>query len=137
MEPFVINGKTAVLNLAKNPAGFNQAIATVASDKCKKDILIALNDGAGDGIDVSWIWDVDFEKLINSNVESITASGIRKDDLALRLKYAGFKNINVKENNKQTLSDVISGGGDVAYILVNYTAMFGTQTNLKALEENK
>lgn len=137
MEPFVINGKTAVLNLAKNPAGFNQAIATVASDTRKKDILIALNDGAGDGIDVSWIWDVDFEKLINSNVESITASGIRKDDLALRLKYAGFKNINVKENNKQTLSDVISGGGDVAYILVNYTAMFGTQTNLKALEENK
>lgn len=137
MEPFVINGKTAVLNLAKNPAGFNQAIATVASDTRKKDILIALNDGAGDGIDVSWIWDVDFEKLINSNVESITASGIRKDDLALRLKYAGFHNINVKENNKQTLSDVISGGGDVAYILVNYTAMFGTQTNLKALEENK
>ena len=137
MEPFTINGKTAVLNLAKNPAGFNQAIATVASDARKKDILIALNDGAGDGIDVSWIWDVDFEKLLNSNVESITASGIRKDDLALRLKYAGFKNINVKENNKQTLSDVISGGGDVAYILVNYTAMFGTQTNLKALEENK
>lgn len=137
MEPFNINGKIAVLNLAKNPAGFNQAIATVLSDTRKKDVLIALNDGPGDGIDVSWIWDVDFEKLSEANLTSLTASGIRKDDLALRLKYAGFENINVKENNKQTLSEVVSGEGEVSYILVNYTAMFGTQTNLKALEENK
>ena len=137
MEPFNINGKTAILNLAKNPAGFNQAIATVISDTRKKDVLIALNDGPGDGIDVSWIWDVDFEKLKEANLTSLTASGIRKDDLALRLKYAGFENVNVKENNKQSLSEVVSGKGEVSYILVNYTAMFGTQTNLKALEENK
>ena len=107
------------------------------SVKRKKDVLIALNDGPGDGIDVSWIWDVDFEKLSEANLASLTASGIRKDDLALRLKYAGFENVIVKENNKQSLSEVVSGKGDVSYILVNYTAMFGTQTNLKALEENK
>ncbi len=137
MEPFTINGKTAILNLAKNPAGFNQAIATVLSDKRKKDVLIAINDGPGDGIDISWIWDVDFEKLSEANLTSLTASGIRKDDLALRLKYAGFGNISIKENNKSTLAGLMSGEGDVAYILVNYTAMFGTQTNLKALEEDK
>ena len=137
MEPFTIGGKTVILNLAKNPAGFNQAIATVISDQRPKDVLIALNDGPGDGTDISWIWDVDFEKLSEANLTSLTSSGIRKDDLALRLKYAGFKDINVKENNRQTLSEVTSGRGDIAYILVNYTAMFGTQTNLKALEENK
>lgn len=135
MEPFNINGKTVILNLAKNPAGFNQAIATVLSDKRPKDIMIALNDGAGDGTDVSWIWDVDFEMLSKANLTSLTASGIRKDDLALRLKYALFENISVKDNNEQTLKDVVSGRGEVAYILVNYTAMFGTQTNLKALEK--
>ncbi len=137
MEPFSIKGKTVILNLAKNPAGFNQAIATVLSDTRPKDVMIALNDGPGDGTDVSWIWDVDFEKLSEANMTSLTASGIRMNDLALRLKYAGFENINIKENNKQTLVDVTDGSGEIAYILVNYTAMFGTQTNLKALEGNE
>lgn len=133
MEPFNVNGKTVILNLAKNPAGFNQAIATVLSDPKAKDVMIALNDGPGDGTDVSWIWDVDFEMLSEANLTSLTASGIRKDELALRLKYAGFDNVMVSDNNRQTLCDVISGDGEIAYILVNYTAMFGTQTNLKAL----
>lgn len=137
MEPFCVNGKTVILNLAKNPAGFNQAIATVLSDTRAKDVMIALNDGPGDGVDVSWIWDVDFEKLSEANVTSLTASGIRMNDLALRLKYAGFENIAIKENTRQTLVDVIGGSGEVAYILVNYTAMFGTQNNLKAMEGNE
>ncbi|MBR3934318.1 MAG: Mur ligase family protein [Clostridia bacterium] len=137
MEPFNVNGKTVILNLAKNPAGFNQAIATVVSDPRKKDVMIALNDGPGDGLDISWIWDVDFEKLSEANLTSLTASGVRLNDLALRLKYAGFEDVLSKENNKQTLAEVISGDGEIAYILVNYTAMFGTQTNLKSLEGNE
>jgi len=137
MEPFTVDGKTVILNLAKNPAGFNQAIATLLTDKRKKDVMIALNDGPGDGLDISWIWDVDFEKLSDANLSSLTASGIRKDDLAVRLKYAGFEDILVRENNKKTLEEVVSYNGEVKYILVNYTAMFGTQTNLKSLSQNK
>ncbi len=137
MEPFNIGGKTVILNLAKNPAGFNQAISTLVADEKKKDVMIALNDGPGDGIDVSWIWDVDFEKLKEANVSSLTASGIRMHDLALRLKYAGFEDVLIKENNKQTLCDVTGSNGEISYILVNYTAMFGTQTNLKAMEGDK
>lgn len=137
MEPFTVGGKTLILNLAKNPAGFNQAIATVIADEPPKDIMIALNDGPGDGIDISWIWDVDFEALKEGNVKSIIASGIRRDDLAVRLKYAGFDNIKVRENNKQTLTELASSEGDSAYILLNYTAMFSTQTNLKAIADEE
>lgn len=137
MEPFNINGKTVILNLAKNPAGFNQAISTLVADTKPKDVMIAINDGSGDGIDISWIWGVDFEMLSDGNLTSLTASGIRMHDLALRLKYAGFEGVLTKENNKQTLSEVIAGRGEVSYILVNYTAMFGTQTNLKAIESDK
>ncbi|MEG1880124.1 MAG: Mur ligase family protein, partial [Oscillospiraceae bacterium] len=39
-------GKPFILNLAKNPAGFNQAIQTVMLDKRKKDVIIAVNDCA-------------------------------------------------------------------------------------------
>ena len=135
MEPFKINGKTVILNLSKNPAGFNQAIATLISDKRRKDVMIVLNDNAQDGRDVSWIWDVDYEKLKNANVSSLTASGIRKYDMAVRLKYAGFEDFEIKDNNSDTLKSVASKDGDVCYVLINYTALFDTQNNLKALED--
>ncbi len=137
MEPFDIGGKTVILNLAKNPAGFNQAISTLASDLRSKDILIAINDGAGDGKDVSWLWDVDFEKLSYVNAKSITASGIRKYEMALRLKYAHFTDVAIKDNNRQTLEQLVSGDGEVCYVLVNYTAMFSAHDNLKQLSEEK
>jgi len=54
--------------------------------------------------------------------------------ISLRLKYAGFENVNVCENSKETLESFASGSGEIAYILLNYTAMFSTQTNLKAIE---
>ncbi len=135
MEPFKIGGKTVILNLSKNPAGFNQAISTLCSDLQPKDVMIVLNDNAQDGKDVSWIWDVDYEKLKNANITSLTASGIRKYDMALRLKYAGFDNIEVLDNNREALKKVSCGNGSIAYVLINYTALFDTQNNLKALED--
>lgn len=135
MEPFKIGGKTVVLNLSKNPAGFNQAIAALCADPNEKDVMIVLNDNAQDGRDVSWIWDVDYEKLLNAKVTSITASGIRQNDMALRLKYAGFSRVNVADNNRETLSAVARGKGKICYVLINYTALFDTQNNLKALED--
>jgi len=137
MEPFCVNGKTVILNLAKNPAGFNQAIATLASDSRSKDVMIAINDGAGDGKDISWLWDVDFEKLSAANVQSLTASGIRKYEMALRLKYADFDNVSIADNCKETLQKLIAGDGEVAYVLVNYTAMFSAHDNLKLLENKE
>ena len=64
-------GKPVILNLAKNPAGFNQAIQTVMLDKRKKDIIVAINDLANDGRDVSWLWDVDFDKLSDENLNTL------------------------------------------------------------------
>ncbi len=137
MEPFEINGKTVILNLAKNPAGFNQAIATISLDKRPKDIVIAINDAAGDGKDVSWLWDVDFEKLSSVNLTSLTASGIRKYEIALRLKYANLCVSDVLDNNIEMLKKVLASNGEVCYVLVNYTAMFSAHDNLKSLSEKE
>ena len=139
MEPFVIDGKTVILNLAKNTAGFNQAIATVLGDPRKKDVLIAINDNPSDGRDISWIWDVDFEKLASSNVASIYAGGMRRHDTALRLKYAGFDNVAIKDISKDAINEMVHSSGDICYLLVNYTALFSTQDSLKELckEETK
>ncbi len=133
MESFSVNGKTVVLNLAKNPAGFNQAIATVSTDSKPKDILIAVNDMPSDGTDVSWIWDVDFEKLMECRVNKIYLSGTRKYDLAVRLKYAGFENVCVTDPDREGIKKITEGNGEVCYMLVNYTVLFDTQNHLKYL----
>ena len=70
MEQFRIKGTGVTLNLAKNPAGFNQNISAVMQDQAPKDIIIAINDNAQDGTDISWLWDVDFDLLGNDSVKS-------------------------------------------------------------------
>ncbi len=135
MESFNIGGKTVILNLFKNPAGFNQSIATVMQDGRAKDILIALNDNPSDGKDVSWIWDSDFEQLSRANINSIACSGMRRYDLALRIKYAKLTDAITFDITSETLRQLISSSGEVCYMLVNYTALFSTQKILKELEQ--
>lgn len=135
MESFNVGGKQVILNLAKNPAGFNQAIATLAADKRSKDVLIAINDAPSDGMDISWLWDVDFEKLAEINAKSVYVSGERKHDTALRLKYAGFNNAEILDITPDTVRHMASGDGEVCYLLVNYTVLFGIQNILKNIAD--
>ena len=58
------------------------------------NILIIINDNYADGRDVSWLWDADFE-LLEGSSNSIITSGSRAYDMAVRLKYAGIKDIKV------------------------------------------
>lgn len=137
MESFNIGGKKVILNLSKNPAGFNQAIATLNADTEEKDVFVVINDNAQDGRDISWIWDVDFELMAKSNIKSLTAGGIRRDDVAVRFKYAGLKDFDVLENNIGNLAEIIGRSKRTLYVLVNYTALFSTQTNLLKLEKGE
>ena len=55
--------------------------------KSPKDIIIQINDTAQDGRDISWLWDVDFQYLADSNASRIITAGTRRYDMGLRLKY--------------------------------------------------
>ncbi len=50
-------------------------------------MIIAINDNAQDGTDISWLWDVDFDRFGGESISSITVSGIRCQDMRLRMKY--------------------------------------------------
>ena len=136
MEEFDL-GKPFILNLAKNPAGFNQAIETVLQDKRKKDVIIAINDKPGDGIDVSWLWDVDFEKIGEAELNKLYTTGIRVYDLALRFKYSGIEPDMVTDDMEKAILNAMETEAEVCYVLVNYTALFGTQKILKAMRKEK
>ena len=140
LEKFTLSGKDVYLLLAKNPAGFNQSVETTVEDPSDKDVIIAVNDGLGDGKDISWLWDVDFEDLLVPNTKSISFSGTRYADTALRLKYAGIpeSELTLSPDIKERLSELIKmGSGKSIYVLVNYTALFPTQKVLKEMEGEK
>jgi lipid II isoglutaminyl synthase (glutamine-hydrolysing) len=82
--------RTVLLLLVKNPAGANEVVRTLVDAGAPRRLLVALNDEIADGRDVSWIWDVDFEPLIDT-LEELVASGARAEELALRFKYAGLE----------------------------------------------
>lgn len=136
MEKFNLK-KEVILNLSKNPTGFTQSIMTMLSDNRTKDVIIMINDGAQDGTDISWLWDVDFEKIQNENVISLSLAGRRREDLAVRFKYAKVNKKNqVYENLEKAVLEALDRNGEVVYLLVNYTAIFAARDILKRLEKN-
>ena len=136
MEQFRIQGAGVILNLAKNPAGFNQNISAVMQDKSPKDVIIAINDNAQDGIDISWLWDVDFDLFRDESIRSVTVSGIRCQDMRLRLKYVDIPSMLEEDVETAVRSRVKDGTGNL-YVLVNYTALLSTRNILKRLEGEK
>lgn len=135
MEEIMLKGKPVVLNLAKNPAGFNQAIQTVVSDDRKKDAIIAINDNANDGRDVSWLWDVDFEKISTPSLNTLTCTGIRLYDIALRFKYSDVKVDLITKDMKSAILKALDTDTEIVYILVNYSAMYTTEDIMLELKK--
>src|SRR5256714_8958511 len=97
-ERIHIEGRTLRLLLAKNPTGCNEVLRTLFSEGTQRHVFFVLNDNIADGRDISWIWDVDFERAIHLTATLVVA-GSRALDLALRLKYAG-----VAENEMITVT---------------------------------
>src|SRR3954452_12750838 len=90
VERLRVNDRDVAILLVKNPAGANEVLRTLTLEDGQVDLWIALNDRIADGRDVSWVWDADFEMLAG-RVASVTCSGTRAEEMALRLKYAGIE----------------------------------------------
>lgn len=116
-EIFNINGEKIELFLVKNPSAFQISIESFADENT--DFMIAINDNYADGRDVSWLWDVDFEKLKNVKI----TSGSRAADMALRLKYDNIKVEEVEEDLKLALKKFSKMKSKKKRIFATYTAM--------------
>ncbi len=137
MESISAENRIIRLILVKNPAGFNQVIEFLVGSGNRLNIAFLLNDRIADGTDVSWIWDVDMERLADPevNIQNIYASGNRAEDIALRLKYAGINQnrIAIQKDYAILLSGMLSSAeeGQVIYILPTYTAMLDIRKILR------
>ena len=124
-EQITIGNKDIQIILVKNPAGYNQALDTLALNQHEFSAVFMLNDNYADGRDVSWIWDVDFEKISDLKIEDIFVSGLRMYDMAVRLKIAGL-NVDrfiLEEDYEELTNKVKDSASKKIYILATYTAM--------------
>lgn len=130
-ESFNYKGKEIILNLVKNPVGFDQIVDLLALDKDEKTLIGLLNDNYADGRDVSWIWDGNFEKLAQDNFIKAYVGGIRQKDLYDRLEVAGFKNLDKVNSNEEVLKAIENSDTDRVYILLTYTALLDLRSFLE------
>jgi len=128
-EVLEVEGKRVLILLSKNPVGMNETIRAVNQAGGKTKLLV-LNDRTPDGTDVSWIWDVDTEKLVEKG-GTLVISGDRVYDLALRLRYSQpeFENGNMQLIIEEDLKSAIrvaldrTPADETLHILPTYSAM--------------
>ncbi len=126
MEKFEINGVSLRMILIKNPAGCNQVLNFLTNSKEESLFVVCLNDRAQDGKDVSWIWDVDFERVaeMGDRLTGLYVSGTRAEDIAVRFKYAGVpvEKLRIIKDYGALVEACLAQDKPV-YIMPTYTAM--------------
>ncbi len=120
-----LGSHTARILLAKNPAGWQEALSMI--DKHGDGVVIAVNGQVPDGEDLSWLWDVRFEDFEGT---SVVAAGERGTDLAVRLTYAGVDHTLVHD----TVAAIESCPPGHVEVIANYTAFLQLQ---RALERRR
>lgn len=134
-EELTVEGKHVRILLSKNPVGMNETIRAVTQIKATgkaSTTLIVLNDRTPDGTDVSWIWDVDTEKLVSMG-GIIVVSGDRVYDMALRIQYSqtaldpgkSVLKLLVKEDLQEAIATALAQTppDETLHILPTYSAM--------------
>lgn len=131
-EELTFEGKKVRILLSKNPVGMNETIRAVNEIKAQGNsstTLLVLNDRIPDGTDVSWIWDVDTEKLVSLG-GNLVVSGDRTYDMALRLNYSRDSlnndvNLVVKEDLVEAIKTALemTSRQETLHIVPTYSAM--------------
>ena len=126
MEQVMLNNAPLHLVLVKNPAGFNEVLQFLIQQRPTGNIVFGLNDNYADGKDISWIYDVEFERLTQaaSGAKHFYFTGKRAYDMQLRLKYADFDTTKFSvEKDYKTLITQLQQSGQETFLVLSYTCM--------------
>lgn len=134
LEEVEIRGSKALINLAKNPTGANVTIRMFNETPGEKELLFVLNDNVPDGLDVSWIWDVDFSRL--NGITRVVTSGKRAYDIAIRIKCSDYpaEKIEVYPDLDEAVEHLFATTGK-KYVIANYTAIQPTRHAILRFKE--
>ena len=126
MEQVQLGDSSLNLVLVKNPAGFNEVLQFLIQQKPTGNIVFGLNDNYADGKDISWIYDVEFERLTAAaaGAKGYYFTGKRAFDMQLRLKYADFDTDKFHvEKDYKALITRLKQEGEQTFLVLSYTCM--------------
>ncbi|MDO5049255.1 MAG: MurT ligase domain-containing protein [Actinomycetaceae bacterium] len=124
-----LEGRLTRILLAKNPAGWQEALSmlTTQTDEDRvheggevetpSSIILSVNGQVGDGEDLSWLWDVEFD-AIRRHDGPVIVCGERGTDMAVRLRYDGIE-CDLVDTTAEAVRKAPIGSVD---LLANYTA---------------
>ncbi len=124
-KTYDVSGRKANLLLAKNPAGWQEALSAVPKEATQ--MVVAVNGQIPDGEDLSWLWDVDFSPLEELPLQKLVASGERAEDLDVRLTYSGVE-AELVEDPLKAIESMETGP---VQVLLNYTAFRDLKKDLE------
>ncbi len=89
---YVMNNKN------ENSTTFNEAVLFTENHNVKKTIVIGWKEISRryKFNDMSWLYDIEFELLNNKLTDKVICVGPQRYDIATRIKYAGFKDNQIK-----------------------------------------
>lgn len=124
-ETFKIGDKECTLVLIKNPVGATQALEMIKLAPYPFSLSVLLNANYADGIDTSWIWDADFEQVLNMDIPHMIAGGVRHSEIARRLRVTGYNAEQISEvaDLSRVFEKIKNQETKHVYILATYTAM--------------
>ncbi len=126
MEQVQLGDSILNMVLVKNPAGFNEVLQFLIQQRPDGNIVFGLNDNYADGKDISWIYDVEFERLTEAaaGAKCFYFTGKRAYDMQLRLKYADFDTERFcVEKDYKTLITRLQQSGEQTFLVLSYTCM--------------
>ncbi|MCK8617364.1 Mur ligase family protein [Fructobacillus sp. M158] len=131
-ESLKIGDKDLTILLIKNPVGTNTVIDMMQTEKDPFTLLAMLNANYADGIDTSWIWDAEFERLHDSQLKAVMTGGERYKDITVRLKMAGFDIKETFPKTEEIIQAIEAAPTNKVYLAATYTAMLQVRAVLQA-----
>jgi UDP-N-acetylmuramyl tripeptide synthase len=133
-QTFDVDGRSVVLQLVKNPAGFRQTLRTLDGTSGTDAIVVAINDDYADGRDVSWLWDVDFTGLAG-RAGRLCTSGTRAADMAVRLRYDDVAVDEIEPELEKAVRAAVAASAPRGRVVVfsTYTAMWALHSVLQRI----
>ena len=78
---------------------------------------------------------MDFDKIADENLNTLTTTGIRVYDISLRFKYSDIKVDRMTQDMADAITKCLEMDSEVVYVLVNYTrTLFDRGGNSKSSE---
>ncbi len=109
--------------LVKNPVGANAVIDMMLTDRNVFSLVMLLNAHYADGIDTSWIFDAQFEKLHKAKLKKLIIGGQRYKDFSVRMKMAGFKDQIIIRGFEGLIDKIKQLPTKNVYVIATYTSM--------------